>query len=474
MISDPFPSDSLGQRLCEIFSYRWMSLEGNTDDITAPNWRTIKNYPLRPRSLWKKWQDAKTLVGVRFGSETEYALIDLDAGGKFHSPEQIAEIQAALETIGIVRTIPIRSSWSGGRHLYCPLPYKVPTFDLACAIRYALEAQEIHLEAGHVEVFPNTKAFAKGWLGQFSEYNGHRLPLQAGSGGVLLDHDFNPMGDSLARFFTSWDSCVRAQDMDTLTEAMLTGRERHRKRPKVKNHPLDEWRADWELEISTGWTGAGQTNGLLKVITGYGRVFLRLEGEDLEVFTLRTAITAPGFDEFCRHGANIASKVAAWCRAAERYYWPLGDEPKRDKTAFDFNQERAIDAQARIKAAYEWLLKRSEWPETTTAQLKALSQKAKTSFKTLYKYWQLWNPLKRCVIPDRESDRGDLTSLNADTADPLKPSPYGQLHTTDQITKGVPMKPTLEKPLIREREGMQGERKGFPQADEGGDLWKTI
>lgn len=80
-----------------------MSLEGDTDDITAPNWRTIRNYPLRPRSLWKKYQDAKTLVGVRFGKETEYALIDLDKGGKFHSPERVAEIQAALETIGIVR-----------------------------------------------------------------------------------------------------------------------------------------------------------------------------------------------------------------------------------------------------------------------------------------------------------------------------------------------------------------------------------
>ncbi|MGB3787804.1 MAG: hypothetical protein WA949_07325 [Phormidesmis sp.] len=451
-----------------------MTLEGDTDDATAPNWRTIRNYPLRPRSLWKKWQDLKTLAGVRFGKDTEYALIDLDKGGKFHSAESIAEIQAALETIGIVRTIPIRSSWNDGRHLYCPLPYKVPTFDLACAIRYTLEAQDIHLEAGQVEVFPNTKAFAKGWLGQFSEYNGHRLPLQPGSGGAMLDHDLNPMGASLERFFATWDFCVRAQDMDALEEALITGRERHRKRPKAKNHPLDEWRADWELEIQTGWTDHGQTNGLLKVISGYGRVFERLEGEDLEVFVLHTAITAPGFAEFCQHGADIGSKVAAWCRAAERYYWPLGDEPKRDKTAFDFNQERAIDAQSRIKAAYEWLKKRGEWPETITAQLKALSQKAKASFKTLYKYSQLWNPLERCVTVVREGDRGDSTSLNADTADPPKPAPYGELHTTNQITKGVSMKPPLQNSLFREREGLQGERKGFPQADEGGGPWNPI
>jgi len=254
---------------------------------------------------------------------------------------------------------------------------------------------------------------------------------------------------------------------------MATGRDRHRKRPKAKNHPLDEWRDDWELEIATGWTGHGQTNGLLKVISGYGRVFERLEGEDLEVFTLRTAITAPGFDEYCKHGVDIASRVATWCRAAERYYWPLGDEPKRDKTAYDFNQERALDAQSRIKAACDWMKKRGTWPVTVTAQLKALSQTAKASFKTLYKYLHLWSDSERCVIPDRESDRGDLAPPSADTGDPPKPLSYGQLHTTNQITKGVPVKLSPKETITREREGLLGERKGFPQADEGGGLWKT-
>jgi hypothetical protein len=47
-------------------------------------------------------------------------------------------MRAALETIGICRTILIRSSWSEGLHLYIPLSSTVPTFGLAKAIKLCL------------------------------------------------------------------------------------------------------------------------------------------------------------------------------------------------------------------------------------------------------------------------------------------------------------------------------------------------
>ena len=352
-------------------------------------------------------------------------------------------------------------------HLYCPLPQKVPTFDLACALRYAFEAQELHIEQGQLEVFPNTKAFARGWLGEFSEYNGHRLPLQPAGGGAILNDVLEPIGADLGQFFRMWDFAAKGQDMEALTEALAQGRENHRKRPKVRSHPIDTWRADWELEISTGWSDYGQTNSLLKVISGYGHVFLRLEDEELLEFAIQTAINAPGFDEYCGHQYDIGRKAVAWCRAAERYYWPLGDEPKRDKTAFDINAERAEDAQARIKAAYEWLKSQGEWPERVTAQLRQLSQKARTSFKTLYKYAHLWNPLKRCVIDQPTGNTADSGGHSADTADPPKPLQSETLHTSTQITKGVPFEAPLKKPFSQEREGVVGGEKGFPQAEGG-------
>ncbi|MEM9090368.1 MAG: hypothetical protein AAGC93_16665 [Cyanobacteria bacterium P01_F01_bin.53] len=442
-----------------------MSLEGDIEDQANPNWRTIKNYPLRPRSLWKKWQDAKSLVGVRFGGETEYALIDIDRGSKLCNIDGINAIRDALETIGISRTIPIRSSWSGGLHLYCPLPNKVKTFDLACAIRYAFEAQELYIEAGQLEVFPNTKAFASGRLGQFSEYNGHRLPLQPGSGSCMLNDDLQSIGADLGRFFANWRFCAKAQDMPALLDAMTYGRDHHRKRPKLRSHPVDAWRDEWELDINEGWTGPNQTNGLLRVISGYGRVFLRLEGEELHEFVVDTAIHAPGFEDYCAHQYDIGRKAAAWCLAAERYYWPLGEAPKRDKTAFDINTERAEDAQARIKAAYEWLKKTGEWPETVTAQLKALSQKARTSLKTLYKYSHLWRAIKRCVISQPEGDSSDSLQVIANTPDRPKPLSEERLHTISQITKGVTMTDAPKSVHPGKGDGVRGRGKGFPQAE---------
>ena len=371
MITQVLPNDPLGQKLCRIFSYPWMTLEGDTHDATDPHWRTINKYPLKARALWAKFQDARKLAGVRFDKDTVYALIDIDKYSKFLTPARIQAIRDALETIGIVRTILIRSSWSGGAHLYIPLPEAVPTFALACAIRYTLEAQDMHIEQGELEVFPNTKAYTKGALGENSEYHGHRLPMQPNSGSQLLDDDLNPAGGSLAHFFQYWDISAKAQDTDALNEALTYGRDRHRKRQRRKPHPVDEWRAEWELDIYEGWTGPKQTNELLRVIAGYGHVFLKLEGKELHEFVVKTATDAPGFDEWCSHQFDIGRKAIAWCKSVEKYYWPLGDEPKRiDKAAFNINEERALDAQTRIKAAYEWLTNRGQWPETVTAQLK--------------------------------------------------------------------------------------------------------
>ncbi|MBD0270165.1 MAG: hypothetical protein ICV77_17950, partial [Cyanobacteria bacterium Co-bin8] len=123
--SDPLPGDPSGKRLCEIFGrYLWQTIQAQQLDSAAakPQWKTITQYPLRPRVLWAQWQDAAQLVGVRFGSSTSYALIDIDAGSRYHSPDAIANLRAALETLGITRTLLVRSSWSGGLHLYIPLP----------------------------------------------------------------------------------------------------------------------------------------------------------------------------------------------------------------------------------------------------------------------------------------------------------------------------------------------------------------
>ncbi len=102
--------------------------------------------------------------------------IDIDRDSPHHpgqTPSALATLRLALETIGLYRTVLIRSSHSEGLHLYIPLPAAVPTFGLACALKQCLEAQGFTLAPGQFEIFPNCKSYAI--PGSYTEYNAHRL-----------------------------------------------------------------------------------------------------------------------------------------------------------------------------------------------------------------------------------------------------------------------------------------------------------
>jgi hypothetical protein len=395
------PQNPLGERLCELFPYLW-----NT--ITAPNepkpeWVTLNKYPLRPRVLWQSWEDPEMLVGVRFDSDTRYGMLDIDRQSPYHpaqDPEGLATLRAALETIGIYRTVLITSSDSGGLHLYIPLPAAVPTFGLASALRQCVEAQGFTVAPGQLEIFPNTKAY--GFGGTFIEYNAHRLPLQPASGSFLLDADGNPTSDDLGRFFTAWDRAAAGQSLNEVKEAIAIARSNGNKRRRRRLTIVEDWRQDLQTEINEGWTGYGQTNALLKTIACYGVVFEGLKGEALADFVRTTAINAPGYGDYCRHQHEITRRATVWARAAEKYYWALGTEPKReggftgaleDSNVIPLNQnaQRALDAQRRIREAVERLTEEGQLPAEVTPRKEALEQQG-ISAKTLYKYPELWHP----------------------------------------------------------------------------------
>lgn len=461
---EPLPADPLGRRLCEVFSYRWMTIEGSTDDYTKPNWKTIENYPLRPRSLWASWQDAAKLVGVRFGNQTSYGLLDIDKGSPYIN--RVDEILAALETIGLVRVLLIRSSWSGGLHIYIPLPEPVATFDLATALKYCLESQGFDIKAGQLEAFPNAKSFGKWWLGQFTEYNAHRLPLQPGTGSIMLNEAMQPVGSDLGRFFWAWDFATKAQDFEIFKASLKHGRDQHRNRPRLRSHPVDQWRIDLETEINEGWTEDGQTNALLKSIACYGRVFQRLEGDALADYVEQTAITRPGFAQWCHHQTDIKGRCRAWARAAERFYWPLGAEKSREVTSLDYNTERSQEAQQRIKKAVFDLAAAGELAQGVAERVRQLCATAHTSACTLYKHLMLWHPDHWCVIDPLARDTAAFKDVDTPLEKSLDPLISGPLHTMRELMKGVELNLSpQEKNSQGEGGGTGGGTGGYPQPE---------
>jgi hypothetical protein len=445
----PLPLDPIGKRLCQTFSYLWQTITGQND--RDPEWQTITKYPLRPRVLWKLWQDTSQLVGVRFDSLTCYALIDVDRHSLYHpasDPAALRLIRAALETIGLYRSILIRSSFSEGLHLYIPLPIPMPTFGVASAIRQCLEAQGLEVKAGQLEIFPNCKAFAI--PGTYSEYNAHRLPLQPASGSCLLDDDGNPINGGLERFFQSWDIAAAGQSIEELQGAIAIARSSNKARRHRRASVVDDWRNDLQTEIQEGWTGYGQTNHLLKTIACYGVVFQGLKGDALTEFVQETAITSPGYEQWCRHQHEIGMRSKVWARSTEDYYWKLGDSPSRTGTihgevpannVVSFNTVRSEDAQRRIKEIVKRLEAEGQLPSTATARLKAIVQQGISS-KTLYRHLELWHPIHyqpdhsgSCKTPELEPIPAIFKGVSVKVAESLKPFDSKEFYTSKRNMK---------------------------------------
>jgi hypothetical protein len=450
---EPLPQDTLGQRLCQTFPYLWQPIVGVNE--SAPNWQTLTLYPLRPRVLWKLWRDAGQLVGLRFNDQTRYGLIDLDISSSHHprqNADTLATIRAALETIGIYRVILSRSSWSGGLHLYIPLPEAVPTFGLASALKQCLEAQGLAIAAGQLEIFPNCKSYAI--KGSYSEYNAHRLPLQPASGSSLLDDDLNPIAGDLGRFFEQWDSAAAAQDLRELHEAIATARTNRKGKRHRQSTVIEEWRNDLRTELEEGWSAHGQTNHLLKTIACYGVVFEGLQGDALIQYIHETAIHSSGYFQWCRHQHEILLRATIWANAAEGYYWRLGDNGKRTKgihgdatpsiETISINIQRSTDAQRRIQEAVQTLKAAGTLPQGVTERAKAIVQQGLVSLKTLYRYITLWHPkpgdqgdrTRSCKTAELEGDSAIALAENQTEARSPESSDSGEFYTSEEIMKG--------------------------------------
>lgn len=472
------PSHPHGARLAQLFSYGWNWIEAPNEGL-RPNWKTNDRYPIKPRTLWSRFQDAATIIGVRFGSSTAYGMIDIDVDSPYNSPEKVRDIKWALETIGITRTITIRSSFSNGLHIYCPLPQNFPTWGVACALEQCLQCHGFDIVPGQLELFPNTKSFGKFWDKDFTDYNAHRLPLQPATGALMVDEDLDPIpnGDSLAVFFARWDNAAAFNDAGEVGEAISTARANRRRRRRRATGKVESWKSDLEQIIAEGWTDHGQTNHLLKEIACYGRVFLGLEGEALVSHIETTAINCPGFFEWSDHQHEIHRRSKHWAAAAQAFYWPLGTIPIRDKTTYSYNEYRAANARERIAQAMQ------EIGDIVGLGIRALAAKivdlAGCSLATLYRHRDLWHPgdnsapppaagaaaAEQSVTPQPEPNTGNIAAMLALLREGLYGTQnQGVTHQPPQNEVCNLKSPPQKNLTSGGKEGGVGGRKGYPQA----------
>ena len=384
------------------FDYIWA--EHSSPDAQV-EWKTESRHPLSDRLI----QQSSYLYGVRFGAETSYCLLDIDADSAYHPNHDLlglSRIAAALEPLGLVSYITCTSSYSGGLHLYFPFQRSRSSWQLAIALACLLENAGFKLQPGQLEVFPNPKPYSAGETP--SLFNAHRLPLQIGS--YLLNDAFQPVWSDTHTFVKHWQSAQQRNDIQSKILSQIL------KQAKRKHFGIsgkaEKFTNDLNAEIELGWTGQGQTNRLLGRITMRAYIFNHvlsggepLKGEALVKEIVETAQSLPGYEEWCRHQYEIEHRAEEWARCIENsHYFHFGDQSKKqqpkaqdpDLTAAinqapSWNQRQSAVTRDRIKQAIAELLERNGLPIRPTARFQALL-KFGIGGASLYRHRDLWHP----------------------------------------------------------------------------------
>jgi hypothetical protein len=319
------------------------------DNIPQPNWRTNRKYRLSKGEFVKLYIDDLHLLGVSFGDTTRYAMIDIDIDSPYHpnnDPQAYARLLLTLERIGLVYPVPIRSSHSGGIHIYYFFPRPVPTFRIAALIRVTLINAKFPIKNGQIEIFPNTKAYS-GDKSQPTYYKPHRLPLQPDSGACLLDQwgeelcceaNITPEGQ-LGMFLAQAEESAQSNDLKWIEGKFEWAYALFKKHiAKYQHHSssyseiAQDWKENLQLTLDIGWTAHHQTNDLLPQFVCYGIVFEGLEDkQQLFDWVHQKVIATSGYQEYCRHQHEIERKIKDWINSTidNKYYLKYCSFPPR-------------------------------------------------------------------------------------------------------------------------------------------------
>lgn len=389
-----------------LFPHRWDFIFSPHVPPEAPaQWFTESRYPLTDRSI----EAGEKLYGVRFGSETEYFMLDIDKGSMYHpkrDPFAIRKIIHAFDYLGLTDCIPITSSYSNGVHIYFPLNCKVLTWQLAAVVQHVLSSKGFCIQPSLLEVFPNVREWSDEEHTLLSMYNAHRLPMQAGS--YLLSPSWELQVGDFSDFARRWFFCTQRNELSHRVFERLLREISDKEQARRLSRPAGKFLQDLQTDIAPGWTGRGQTNFLL------GRIALRsyvfghvlegcrpLSGERLVAAIVNIAQKLPGYETFCRHQHEIRERAEEWARCVEnckRYFHygrkqlsqkPPEPEPESKPTV---NQQRMADARERLDLAIAVMLHNDCLPNGITERFEVLTTRFRFSGETLYKHRDLWHP----------------------------------------------------------------------------------
>lgn len=143
--------------------------------LSGGNWASAKDqWALTDTEIIKAIALAhdKFLLGTRAGKTSRFAVLDIDAGSKYHNKKQLDRLLKVLARSGLTKSSLFRSSHSEGWHLYLFFDEPISSAELHHQLVALLKLNDFVVSKGTLEVFPNP--------GKNSQGMGLRLPLQHG------------------------------------------------------------------------------------------------------------------------------------------------------------------------------------------------------------------------------------------------------------------------------------------------------
>ena len=275
------------------------------------------------------------MYGLRWGDQTRFAVLDVDAGGKYHDAQELEKLLGILAGVGLTATV-YQSSESGGWHIYLFLAQWENSNEVQETLRAWLVANGYEIRGGQLEIFPSG--------------NGLRLPLQPGfawlddSGNVLGRRENLTSDEAISRFLDDLESKANNwPEIKTLIESRLEALDRQQRanaqahEEAVRNEGFDELfnyrliRENYEKGRQywkDGLTEAGQRHDAILCVEHYlwhgdssaGVPALPGEWNDETRYRLISAWIEAKHNGFCNH-INRAKwrKVDAQIRRAVKW-----------------------------------------------------------------------------------------------------------------------------------------------------------
>ena len=364
------PTSQLGQQFCQYFNcgkyfiYR-----------VKNNWLTETRFIASSQVLWRRHQDPRQVIGIRFNDRTNFFVVDLDVGSEYHyryNPFDFYALTECLKKMGIAETVKLQSSGSGGIHLFGFLPQKVNSFKLACALEKCLTTNGFQIKPGQLEIFPNPKPYNQPGVKSVG-YNGIRLPLQPDSGSKLYNSKMRLVNGGIKKLLKLANKTKQEQNMALLKRYANQAVKWHKKQKSMnyQEQRRQNYQQDLKIMAFSGWSDRTQTNEILKALTNYGWVVKELRDEkELAKYIAETAVVLPGYEQYCNHKHEISRRAKHWAKSGCRYWaqkWAYPDRKGKTYNQFIKEVNQGINAEIR--------------PNTVHPRYSYINEKRKTEFR---------------------------------------------------------------------------------------------